>query len=131
MRINFSKNPIIMRKSIFLLLATAFLISYAEPDEIVLVQEKPIKNRSGLSVSLDQPSVYYDNDTQEMIIYGGGAVSNYEVEISSAINGCCELYTLVNGTYDTFDVSSLPAGSHIVTITSPLGDVYEGTFYTY
>ncbi len=31
----------------------------------------------------------------------------------------------------TFDVSSLAAGSHIITITSPLGDVYEGTFTTY
>ena len=118
-----------MRKSIFLLLATAFLISYAEPDEIVLVQEKPIKDRSGLSVSLDQPCVYYDNDTQEMIIYGGGAVSNYEVEISSAINGCCELYTLVNGTYDTIDVSSLPTGSYTIVITSQFHNTYEGQFY--
>lgn len=40
-----------MRKSIFLLLATAFLISYAEPDEIVLVQEKPIKDNSTIMLN--------------------------------------------------------------------------------
>lgn len=120
-----------MRKCIFLFLASVFLISYADPDEIVLVQDDPIKNRSELPVSIDQPRAFYDNDTHEIIIDGGGAVSYYEVEITSAINGYYELYTLVSGTYDTFDVLLLSTGSHIITITSPFGDVYEGTFCTY
>ena len=78
-----------------------------------------------------QPEAFIDYFEQVIIIDGGDDVSYYEVEIPSAINGYYELYTLVNGTYDTFDVSSLSAGSHIITITSPFGDVYEGTFCTY
>lgn len=78
-----------------------------------------------------EPEAFIDYFEQVIIIDGGDDVSYYEVEITSAINGYYELYTLVNGTYDTFDVSSLAAGSHIITITSPLGDVYEGTFTTY
>ena len=78
-----------------------------------------------------EPEAFIDYFEHVIIIDGGDDVSYYEVEITSAINGYYELYTLVNGTYDTFDVSSLAAGSHIITITSPLGDVYEGTFTTY
>ncbi len=78
-----------------------------------------------------QPEAFIDYFEQVIIIDGGDDVSYYEVEITSAINGYYELYTLVNGTYDTFDVSSLSAGSHIITITSPLGDIFEGTFQTY
>ena len=78
-----------------------------------------------------EPEAFINYFEHVIIIDGGDDVSYYEVEITSAINGYYELYTLVNGTYDTFDVSSLAAGSHIITITSPLGDVYEGTFTTY
>jgi len=104
---------------------------YADPDEIVLNNNGSGHNRSQNLTLTDMPRAYYDDATQEIIVDGGNDISYYVVEITSAINGYCELYTLVNGTYDTIDVSSLPAGSHIVTITSPLGDVYEGTFYTY
>ena len=75
-----------------------------------------------------EPEAFIDYFEQVIIIDGGDDVSYYEVEITSAINGYYELYTLVNGTYDTFDVSSLSAGSHVITITSPFGDVYEGAF---
>ncbi len=63
-----------------------------------------------------EPEAFIDYFEHVIIIDGGDDVSYYEVEITSAI---------------TFDVSSLAAGSHIITITSPLGDVYEGTFTTY
>ena len=69
-----------------------------------------------------EPEAFIDYFEHVIIIDGGDDVSYYEVEITSAINGYYEL---------TFDVSSLAAGSHIITITSPLGDVYEGTFTTY
>lgn len=115
-----------MKKILFLLFASLCLFCYADPDEIVLTNGGSGDNRSNVSLR-----VFYDNETQEIIIQGDNLVSYYEVEITSAINGYYELYTLVNGTYDTFDVSSLAGGSHIITITSPLGDVYEGTFTTY
>ncbi len=78
-----------------------------------------------------EPEAFIDYFEHVIIIDGGDDVSYYEVEITSAINGYYELFTLVNGTYDTFDVSSLSAGSHTISITSPFGDVYEGTFTTF
>ena len=87
-----------MKKILFLLFASLCLFCYADPDEIVLTNGGSGDNRSNVSLR-----VFYDNETQEIIIQGD----------------------------NTFDVSSLAAGSHIITITSPLGDVYEGTFTTY
>jgi hypothetical protein len=39
-----------------------------------------------------------------------------------------ELTTQVDGSYDTFDISSLAPGLHVITIESPSGNIYEGTF---
>jgi len=118
----------LMKNFLVLLLASVSLISYADPDEIVIIQDDPIKNRSGVIMPLDQPCVYYDDETQTIIIDGGGAVSYYDVEISSATTGAVEMTTTVSGTYDTFNISSLNAGTHIITITSPTGNIFEGTF---
>jgi len=74
---------------------------------------------------------YYDNKTQEIIIDGSGVVSYYDVEISLPVTNTVEISTQVDGTYDTFDISSLPSGSHVITIESPSGNIYEGTFTTY
>ena len=117
-----------MRKCILLLLSLVFLISYADPDEIVIVQDDPIKNRSGLSVSFDQPSVYYDDESQWILIDGGGVVNYYDVEITSPVTNAVEISTQVDGNYDTIDISSLSPGIHVITIESPSGNIYEGTF---
>jgi len=118
----------LMKNFLVLLLASVSLISYADPDEIVIIQDDPIKNRSGVIMPLDQPCVYYDDETQTIIIDGGGAVSYYDVEISSPVTNTVEISTQVDGTYDTFSISSLPTGTHVITITSPSGNVFEGTF---
>ena len=117
-----------MKKILFILFALMCFNVYADPDEIILNNNGSGHNRSESPTLTDMPRAYYDSDIPEIIIDGGGAVSYYEVEITSAINGYYELYTLVNGTYDTFDVLSLSAGTHTITITSPLGNVYKGTF---
>ena len=74
---------------------------------------------------------YYDAKTQEIIIDGSGVVSYYDVEISLPVTNTVEMSAQVDGTYDTFDISSLPSGSHVITIESPSGNIYEGTFTTY
>ena len=86
--------------------------------------------RDGLPVYQDIPEAYYcyDDKTQWIIIDGGGVVNYYDVEISSPVTNTVEISTQVDGTYDTFDISSLPAGSHVITIESPSGNIYEGTF---
>ena len=120
-------------KKVFLILSLILsnLYVFADPNPVIVHNGGSVDDRSQNLTQTDMPRVYYDNDTHEIIIDGGGEVSYYEVEITSAINGYYELYNLVNGMYDTFDVSSLSAGSHIITITSPLGNIYEGTFTVY
>ena len=86
--------------------------------------------RDGAQMYYDMPEAYYcyDIKTQEIIIDGGGVVSYYDVEISSPVTNTVEISTQVDGTYDTFSISSLPTGTHVITITSPSGNVFEGTF---
>ena len=109
------------------------LISYADVGAIVLNPKEPGDNRSGSQVFFDMPLAYYyyDVKTHDIIIDGGGAVNYYDVEISSPVTNTVEMTTQVNGTYDSFDISSLPAGSHVITIESPSGNIYEGTFTKY
>ena len=85
--------------------------------------------RSGAQMYYDMPEAYYEYNikTQEITIDGGGVVNYYDVEISSPVTNTVEISTQVDGTYDTFSISSLPTGTHIITITSPSGNVFEGT----
>lgn len=81
----------------------------------------------------DMPAAYYDYSPkgQLIIIDGDGAVSYYDVEISSPVTNNVEISTTVSGTYDTFNISSLSPGTHVITIESPSGNTYEGTFTVY
>ena len=89
--------------------------------------------RDGLPLYFDMPLAYYVYGPKDhnIIIDGNGAVSYYDVEISSPVTNTVEMTTQVNGTYDTFDISSLPTGTHVITIESPSGNIYEGTFTKY
>ena len=89
--------------------------------------------RDGNPLCFDMPLAYYvySPKDQYIIIDGHGAVSYYDVEISSATTSTVEMTTQVDGAYDTFDISSLAAGSHVITIESPSGNIYEGTFTKY
>lgn len=118
-----------MRRFFILLFAMLYLFSYANQEQIVLTQKGPKHDREGMPLYFDIPIVYYnhDNKTQEIIIDGGGAVSYYDVEISLPVSNYVEISTQVNGTYDIFDISLLAPGSHVITIESPSGNIYEGT----
>ena len=122
-----------MRRFFIILFMMIGLISYADVGAIVLNPKEPGDNRSGSQVFFDMPLAYYyyDVKTHDIIIDGGGAVNYYDVEISSPVTNTVEMTTQVNGTYDSFDISSLPAGSHVITIESPSGNIYEGTFTKY
>ena len=91
------------------------------------------KPRDGFPFYPDIPSAYhyYDAKTQEIIIDGGGAVSYYDVEISSPVTNYVEISTQVDGTYDTIDITSLAPGTLVITVESPSGNIYEGTFTSY
>ena len=89
--------------------------------------------RDGVQMYYDMPQAFYcyDAKSQWIIIDGDGVVSYYDVEISSPVTNTVEISTQVDGDHDTFSISSLPAGPHVITITSPSGNVFEGTFTIY
>ena len=116
---------------VFLFLVSYCNISFADTTPVVIHNSGIEGDRPVDPTNIDMPHVFYDTDTQEIILYGTGYVSYYDVEISSASTGSVEISTVVNGTYDTIDVSSLPTGTHVITIESPTGNIYEGTFTTY
>ena len=100
------------------LLSFFMLPAFAAPKKIILRDTGAIDNRTGLPMYFDLPEAYYDESPkgQLIIIIGDGAVSYYGVEISSPVTGAVEITTTVDGTYDTFSISSLSAGSHVITI---------------
>lgn len=122
-----------MRRFCFFLFAIFCLVSYAKQEQIVLTHHGPFHDRSGFPLYSDIPEAYYDDNPKApiIIIDGGGVVSYYDVEISSPVTNTVEISSTVNGTYDTFDISSLPTGTHVITIESPSGNIYEGTFTVY
>ena len=111
----------------FLILSFLFVSVYAlaEPDVVILNSSDPQNDRNSLGI----PTVLYDSDTQEIIIDGHGVVNYYDVEITSPVTNAVEISTQVDGSYDTFDISSLAPGLHVITIESPSGNIYEGTFW--
>ena len=106
---------------------------FADHDGRAIIITPKGEPRSGYSIYIDMPAAYYEYNikTQEITIDGGGVVSYYDVEISSPVTNTVEVSTQVDGTYDTFSISSLPTGTHVITITSPSGNVFEGTFTIY
>ena len=122
-----------MRRFFIIFFALFCLNSYADQGPIVLTPKGSIHDRDGQPIYFDIPQAYYDEDpkTHEIIIVVGDAVSYYDVEITSPITNAVEISTQVDGTYDTFDVSSLTPGQHVITIESPSGNIYEGTFTTH
>ena len=114
-----------------MLLMTFQLLADTNYHPILLEQKGG--SRDGSQIVLDMPLAYYfyNVKTHDIIIDGGGVVSYYDVEISSPVTNTAELTTQVNGTYDSFDISSLAAGPHVITIESPSGNIYEGTFTKY
>ena len=79
-------------------------------------------------IPADQQEVYYDDDTDEIIIDGTGDASYYDVDIFCCDDGLLVLQDTVNGSYDTIDVSSLPDGDYQIVITSSYDNEYEGFF---
>ena len=75
-----------------------------------------------------QPEVYYDDVDQEIIIVGTGNATYYNVVIESVNDWDVSLSTQVNGSYDTIDISSLPADEYCITITTAWNDTFVGYF---
>ena len=85
---------------------------FAAPERIILRDTGSLPTREGFPLGNDMPDAFYNHDvkTHDIIIDGNGVVSYYDVEISSPVTNTVEMTTQVNGTYDSFDISSLPTG---------------------
>ena len=79
----------------------------------------------------DMPEVYFDSDTQEIIIIADGFASYYDVDIISQSTLQLVLYTTISGYGDSIDVSLLPDDNYKIVITSSYNNVYEGQFTNY
>ena len=117
------------RTTLFILLFLMAMPLFADGQQHVIIIGPKGGPRSGVQMYYDMPEAYYcyDSKTQEITIDGNGSVNDYDVEISSPVTNTVEISTQVDGTYDTFSISSLPTGTHVITITSPSGNVFEGT----
>ena len=121
-----------MKKSLLVLamILGSFLFAFGAPEKIVLSGGSAHPGRDGLPLYFDMPDAYYNYciKTQEILIDGHGVVNYYDVEITSPVTNAVEISTQVDGSYDTIDISSLAPGLHVITIESPSGNIYEGTF---
>lgn len=88
-------------------------------------------NHYNVPVYADEPEVRYNTAAQQVIVEGLGVVSYYDVEIVSQSSLLAVLTCVVDGTYDTIDISSLPDDDYFISIHTPLGNTYEGTFSNY
>ncbi len=119
------------KKIIFLLLfaiiCSTSSMAYRRP--VVIHGGGAVPDHGNIPIPADQPDVFYDDDTHEVIIEGLGFVTTYDVEIASAANLAVLITAQVNGSHDTIDVSSLPSDHvYVITIYSPTGNTFEGTF---
>ena len=112
---------------IFIIFFTALqLLADSNQEAIILTPRGG--PRDGYPMYEDMPQAFHNIKSHEIIIDGDGVVSYYNVEISTPGTKMVEISTQVNGTYDTFSISSLPSGVHVITVESPAGHIYEGTF---
>ncbi len=113
----------------FSLLLYGFLMCPLHGEEVVNLQH--IGNHGDHSeyyLPADMPEVYLDSDEMEIIIEADGFASYYNVDIFTMAGTTPVLWAVVNGTYDTVDVSSLLADDYRIVIHSSNNNVFEGYF---
>lgn len=115
--------------ALIVLIFTSLLVSATS--RIVIHQSGQMPSHYQLPTPADEPDVYHDTDTQEIIVDGDGTAAYYDVEIASAGTLAVVISTQVGGSYGTIDVSALPAGHvYVITLRSSLGNTFEGYFET-
>ena len=82
-----------MRCFFILFFTMICLFTFAKQEQIILTPTGPQHDREGMPLNFDMPLVYYyyDAKTQDIIIDGNGAVSYYDVEISTPVTNTVEM----------------------------------------
>lgn len=131
---NTQTSTAMIRKTCFLFLITMIssVLLYGATDEIVLRNADPQHNHFvAPPTPADMPQVYYDDETDEIIIDGPGYASYYNVDIVSQSTLALVLYDTVDGDYDTIDISSLPDDNYEIIVTSSNNNEFVGYFTNY
>lgn len=115
----------------FLLLLIVSVELYANNEQIAISIKHHGGAHSEFYAPADMPDVFFDSDTQQIIIEADGFASYYDVDIFQNGNSTPIISTQVDGYGDTIDVSSLPYGDYTIVIYSPYNNIYEGYFSNY
>jgi hypothetical protein len=117
-----------MKRVTILTILCCFAVTlFADHDQQVIINKKG-GHHYDFPAPAVQPEVYYDDVDQEIIIVGTGNATYYNVVIESVNDWDVSLSTQVNGSYDTIDISSLPADEYCITITTAWNDTFVGYF---
>ncbi|MBR5169662.1 MAG: hypothetical protein IKW85_03750 [Muribaculaceae bacterium] len=100
----------------------------AQHTPIVIQNGGSANDHSEHFLPADAPEVYLDLDEMEIIIEADGFADYYNVDIFTMAGTSPVLWAVVNGTYDTVDISSLPADDYRIVIYSSNNNVFEGYF---
>ena len=120
-----------MKKYLLFICLLLSLVSFRSPEKIFMNDPSHQHDHFNHPIPADMPDVYYYNDTQTIVIDGGGEVNYYDVEIISLTSLNTVISTQVNGYYDTIDVSTLSDGEYTIFIYSPTGYTFDGDFEIY
>lgn len=121
-----------MKKVLFILFFILCpLVSFADPDEIVLNPVGQGNDHLEHYEPADKPEAYYNSGSQEIILVADGFASYYDVDIISLSTLSLVLYQRVSGYGDNIDVSSLPDDNYKIVISTSYNNVYEGYFTNY
>jgi len=104
---------------------------FASRRSIALNRKGMLANHGEFFAPADMPEVYYDSDTQEIIIEADGFSTYYDVDIISQSTLLAVISTQISGYGDNIDVSLLPDDNYIIVITSEFDNEYEGYFTNY
>jgi len=113
---------------LFILLIAISVQCFAGKRPIQIRDKGSVNNHTEHFIPADEPDVYFDNSSLEIIIEADGFASYYDVEIYPDNSAIAVISTQISGYGDTIDVSSLPAAEYVITIYSPEDNTYEGFF---
>lgn len=115
--------------TVLLLVMASNYVLIAEQHPILIHNSGTTNNHFEHYPIADMPdAVYYDSESEEIIIVADGTSLYYNVEIVSDNLNLTVISTQVGGYGDTIDVSALSDGSYTIVITSQFLNEYEGQF---
>ena len=85
------------------------------------------RDRGGIVLFADRPTVVFDNEANEIHVYGNES-DFYNVTITSATTNQVVYTTVIDGNFDIIDASNLSNGTYVIAFTSSHGNTYRWTF---